>query len=133
VIRIVYADGQMVALFFIISGFVPSIKPLRLGRHGRWTEFSHSLVSSVFQGGLRLYLPCIPSTLVVMLAAQLRLFPDEVTMVPTIHDSLWAQCVDWMSFFFQYMMNIWSFEAQNPDSHYGPHLWTIPFEFRDIS
>jgi hypothetical protein len=66
-----------------------------------------------------------------MLAAQLRLFPDEVKMVPTIHDSLWAQFVDWISFFFQYMMKIWSFEAQNPDSNYGPHLWTIPFKFRD--
>lgn len=53
-----------VHVFFVISGFVLSLKPLRLARAHNYAELRTTLSSSVFRRGLRLYLPCVASTLV---------------------------------------------------------------------
>lgn len=49
-----------VAIFFILSGFVLSYKPLQLVRAREHKALLKCLASSVFRRGPRLFLPCIP-------------------------------------------------------------------------
>lgn len=136
VIRLFYCGSAMVALFFALSGFVLSIKPVQLTKQERWSELSASISSSIFRRGWRLYLPCVPATFMIMLATYFRLYdhnvPDKLfaTGVPVELDTLAEQLWDWMMFCFWSLMDIFSISAPYPKSIYGAHLWTIPREFR---
>lgn len=48
----------MVSVFFVISGYVLSVKVLGLAREGRYPEVYKSVASSVFRRGLRLFVSC---------------------------------------------------------------------------
>src|SRR6266480_5776019 len=48
-----------VAIFFTISGYALSYKPLKLERAKSWEKLNHTLSSSVFRRALRLYLPSL--------------------------------------------------------------------------
>jgi len=57
----------MVAIFFVISGYVLSYKGLKLAREGKGGKLLDSLGSSVFRRWLRLHLPVIASTFLAFL------------------------------------------------------------------
>jgi peptidoglycan/LPS O-acetylase OafA/YrhL len=48
-----------VHLFFVISGFSITLKPLKLARRGQYDALLESLVSATFRRAARLYLPCL--------------------------------------------------------------------------
>ena len=137
VIRIFYAGGSAVAVFFVLSGFVLSMKPLALARQGDHGTLLQSLSSSIFRRTWRLVLPCLPSTLLVMLAAYFALFDPRVeesgrwAAAPPRQGNIFLQVWDWLFFVFWGLLDFWSFKAPVLDSNYGPHLWTIPFELRN--
>ena len=58
-IRLLWYGKAAVFLFFVISGYVLSYKPLRLMRARSWLEFQKSISSSFLRRGMRLYLPCL--------------------------------------------------------------------------
>jgi peptidoglycan/LPS O-acetylase OafA/YrhL len=106
-----WTSGQpMVHIFFVISGYVLSLKAVRHVRQGNWEKLSETLFSSAFRRGFRLYLPSI---------AGLIFFEMTITMgiQGTGHGFLGRLGV---------LMYSWNWDLP----HRGLlHLWTIPVEF----
>lgn len=70
-IRFLYTGQAMVAIFFVVSGYALSYKPVRLMRSKNWKELMHTISSSVFRRAIRLFLPCICSTLLMLFVVRL--------------------------------------------------------------
>jgi len=139
IVRLLYSGPPMVAIFFVISGYVLSYKPLRLIRARQYEDLMLALSSSIFRRGLRLFLPCFISTFFIACLAQLGLYrmteafsngmramhEDHAPTLP----SPYAQFMDWAQKMFAFV-NVfdWSLYAGSIDL--DRHLWTIPIEFR---
>jgi peptidoglycan/LPS O-acetylase OafA/YrhL len=63
-----------VALFFLLSGYVCSIKPLRLARAGKYEEAWSCIASSAFRRVMRLFIPATLATFVAFVFAQCGAF-----------------------------------------------------------
>lgn len=135
-LRLLFA-GPLVPTFFILSGYVLSIKSLQLSNSSSptWENITLSLAGSAFRRGLRLFLPPILSTLGVMILLRAGLFsfpydtmpgriPDHPVLLETAFQQLW----DWARFVLAEMTNPWRWDSGA--LIYGPHLWTIPISFR---
>jgi peptidoglycan/LPS O-acetylase OafA/YrhL len=136
VLRMLYA-GPNVPVFLIVSGFVMSLKPLKLLNSDQKETFHKSMVSSVFRRAIRIFPPPILSTFVFMLAVHFRLFKFQYNtmdkFIPHHPDSLptiFGQFTDWLQFVFGDLTNPWSWKS--PKSAYGGHLWTIGLQFRSL-
>src|ERR1700760_339690 len=66
----------MVAIFFVISGYVLSYRSLKLAREGKPIQLLDSLASSVFRRWLRLHLPVLDSTFTAFLLTRYSLWSD---------------------------------------------------------
>lgn len=64
IIRVTHNGTLMVEIFFVLSGFVLSVRGLKLARQGRQVEFVKSLSSSAFRRWMRLVLPVIGAMIV---------------------------------------------------------------------
>lgn len=143
-IRLIYSGRVMVNVFFVISGYVLSIKPLRLMRSRSWDQLFHTLASAVFRRGFRLYMPTFIGTFFVMLAVQMGAFNrstevryDGWTILgineehPDIFMTFSEQFWDWFHSMSK-LLNPWQWGMYTGIyfNHYDPHLWTIPLEFR---
>lgn len=137
-LRIIYQGPAMVAVFFVISGYALALGPLRSRQSS--AEASLLRLSSVsFRRVIRLFLPGIVSTFLVMLCINRGLFdwgfaarnerdmpgfqepaPPLVGLLPlSMQLRIWAECT-WK------WLKVW-----DADEHlYDAHLWTIPIEFR---
>lgn len=119
-VRVIYSGRPMVHVFFVISGFVLSRKPLRLARAHKYDDLHKTLSSSVFRRGIRLYLPAAVSTFFVLLLSSAGWAPHRV------NGGLLAQVGDWTSFMFD-MTKPWQWDViQN--LRYDLHTWTLPVE-----
>ncbi|KAL3423115.1 hard surface induced protein [Phlyctema vagabunda] len=118
-LRVLYSGRPMVHIFFVISGFVLSYKPLKLARARNYGSLHTTLSSSVFRRGLRLFLPTTASTFMVMIFIRLGWMGSPL---PTF----WAQFWDWKNAVWRitYSWN-WDITQLLP---YDVHLWTIPIE-----
>jgi len=147
-VRLLFYGHPMVAIFFVVSGYALSAKPIRLMRRGvaAQGQLLQTLASATFRRPARLLLPCIVSTLFIVVATRLGVY-DYANRVatgekvfrsnfrgwaweppPHVFKTLYAQLKDWkhetygmMNFFTHYH---WA------KSSYDNHLWTIPVEFR---
>lgn len=61
-VRVFHAGRFMVQIFFVLSGYVLSIRGLQLGRQGNAEKLLDSLASSVFRRWFRLYIPVLVAT-----------------------------------------------------------------------
>lgn len=134
VIRLLYA-GPAVAVFFVVSGFVLSRKPLKLIRKGDHHGLIQSLMPSVFRRSLRLFLPPLFTSFCVAIAVQLGLnrspydqMPAYIPRHPERLSSLSLQLKDWWGFVVDDLTQPWSWKS--PASMYDTHLWTISIQFR---
>ena len=110
----------MVHVFFVISGFVLSRKPLRLARAHKYDELHQTLSSSVFRRAIRLYLPAVFSTFFVLLLIRAGWARQPVD------GGLLAQLGDWTSAVFD-MTKPWQWDViQN--LRYDMHTWTLAVE-----
>ena len=110
----------MVHVFFVISGFVLSRKPLRLARAQDCHDLHKTLSSSVFRRGIRLYLPAAFSTFFVLLLIRAGWARQPVD------GGFLAQMGDWISAMFD-MTKPWQWDViQN--LRYDMHTWTLPVE-----
>lgn len=139
-VHMLYSGHIMVDIFFVISGYVLSYKPLKLLRSQNWDQAFHTLASSTFRRSMRLYIPSVVGILCVFLAVRMGAY-DFSTLIrfdgqtilgtneehPPIFDTwreqlydvyctIWA-LTDWWHWDFYY-------------NNYNPHLWTIAIEFR---
>lgn len=146
IVRLFYAGPAMVAIFFVVSGYALSLKPLKLIRGARSGEedgsFARTLSSSVFRRGIRLFIPTAASTLLVVLMIRIGLyewtrdfFEDRryVRYANEEHyrrlETTGEQLRDWMWHMFHFV-HVWGWEKFGGSTGLDQHLWTIPVEYR---
>ncbi len=119
-VRVILSGRPMVHVFFVISGFVLSRRPLQLARGHKYGDLHKTLSSSVFRRGIRLYLPAAFSTFFVLLLIRAGWARQPV------HGGFLAQVEDWTSAMFD-MTRPWQWDViQN--LRYDAHTWTLPVE-----
>ncbi|KAL4962118.1 acyltransferase family protein [Aspergillus stella-maris] len=141
IIHVLVSGHIMVAIFFVISGYVLSYKPLRLIRSRAYDETFVTMTSAIFRRGLRLYIPSIIGILCVLIAVRLGVYNYSQKVLfeghtirgtneqhpPIMVKSLYKQLWDWYYTVARLMDPFdWALFYNN----YNPHLWTIPVEFR---
>ncbi|KAJ5061029.1 acyltransferase 3 [Bipolaris maydis] len=137
IIRLIYSGHVSVSLFFVISGFSISLKPLKLIRNGSYSAFLDTMVSATFRRPCRLYLPCLVTLAITFLVACCGAFDFSYALtknwpflskplrIPIAHHSLSKQFTDWAG-----QVWTWSDPLARRTRHppYGVQLWTIPIE-----
>ncbi|KAI1629023.1 acyltransferase family-domain-containing protein [Exophiala viscosa] len=139
IVRLLYSGPPMVQIFFVISGYALSYKPLKLMRSGLSEKLMTTMTSSIFRRGMRLFLPCFASTFIVICLAQLNLykmtedFAENMRVLPEDHcytqPNLWLQFVDWLQQMLIFV-NVFDWSLYAGSVELDRHLWTIPVEFR---
>lgn len=120
-LRIVYSGRPMVHIFFVISGFVLSYKPLKAIRARDFDKCYTTLSSSAFRRPFRLFGPCIVSTFIIAVMIQLRMI---YTPLPTVSKQFWS----WSDAVFHSITWPWAWDFDLRPG-YDVHLWSIPIEF----
>lgn len=139
IVRLIYSGHTCVCLFFVISGFSISLKPLELARKGSYSALFDNIASAIFRRPCRLYLPCF-----IMLAITFFLsicgafdfafaltkhwpFPSRPLRIPAVHPTMRLQFKDFFGQVFD-----WADPLNRKTKHipYGVQLWTIPVELR---
>ena len=133
-IRLMWSGFSMVAVFFVISGYVLSYKPLKQIR-SHSDQFGHTIASSIFRRPIRLFLPSVLATLICAVAVQFGVFTCARAVwgeenpyglhepTPPIGDTFREQIVDWWSHVVVYV-NIWTWNNSITPGDYDSHLWT---------
>jgi peptidoglycan/LPS O-acetylase OafA/YrhL len=143
-IRWMYSSGLGIMIFFLVAGFVCSMKPLRLMRNNDSVsrdKLLQTLSLSTFKRFFRLYLPVLTSTLMIAILAYLgvyettrpyignkKYFPGvsrepQIKRYPTLAGQFrfWLQEINTM-------MSIWEFKPFYPSHDH--HLWSIREQYR---
>ncbi|GAB7354011.1 hypothetical protein MBLNU459_g4601t1 [Dothideomycetes sp. NU459] len=141
-VRFFYTGPAMVAIFYVVSGYALSYKPVRQMRSRDWKGLMHTISSSILRRAIRLYLPCVVSTLMIVLLVRLGVYEwtreiaedwqrlDHVRETHLQHfDTTAEQLRDWASKMWIFV-HPWSFGTKDTDIDIDRHLWTIPMEFR---
>jgi peptidoglycan/LPS O-acetylase OafA/YrhL len=142
IIRLLYSGPPMVCLFFVISGYALSLKPLKQMRSRAWGDLATTMSSSIFRRPLRLFISTTISTFMVFLMLRIGLYehtrafstdPMYLQNVQELHppmlESFGAQFKDWVEQMFNFAC-IFSWKPFAGSTAYDVHLWTIPVEFR---
>ncbi|KAI1762836.1 acyltransferase [Hypoxylon sp. FL1150] len=141
-IRLLYSGPSMVCVFFVISGYALSLKPLKQARSRSFDGFSQTMTSFIFRRFFRLYLPPFISTFGVLILLRLgvyeltRDFSSDRTYVrnvvehhPVLEETTQKQLWHWMREMYDFV-HVWGWEKFGGATGYDVHLWTIPVEFR---
>lgn len=132
IIRVFFGGGPgMVAIFFVISGYVLSYRMLKMMRNKEPTRLLDSLASSTFRRFIRLYGSTGVATFISMLTVQLGWWtPSQLVPSPTFFKELWHWCQD-------FVMSSDPFANVEGWVHEGvfrtmylEQMWTIPIEYR---
>ncbi|OQU97856.1 hypothetical protein CLAIMM_03734 [Cladophialophora immunda] len=139
IVRLLYSGPPMVAIFFVISGYALSYKPLKQMRSRQQEQLMTTMTSSIFRRGLRLFLPCFASTFIVICLAQLNLykltegFSNQMRMIRESHcytqPNPWLQFTDWLVQLLIFV-DVFNWNIFAGSIELDRHLWTIPVEFR---
>ncbi len=120
-LRAVFSGRPMVHIFFVISGFVLSYKPVRALHAGDRDKCYTTLASSTFRRGIRLFGPCLVSTLMI---ACLRQMGYLGLARETFVEEMWK----WQAAIVHQITWSWEWDRDLRPA-YDVHLWTIPIEF----
>ena len=130
-IRVFFSGGSAaVAIFFVLSGFVLSRRPLRLLRDGDRNACGTGLLSAVVRRPIRLYLPCLGVTFAgaVLLHAPGRVL-REVSW-PEPESSLFAEAANWVIESLRFLNPFRTHSSNQAWYPYSIVLWTIPIELK---
>jgi peptidoglycan/LPS O-acetylase OafA/YrhL len=142
VIRMLYNGTWAISVFFVVSGFALSYKPLRESRNREFgfIRATRAVASSLLRRPIRLYLPPVFATFITMLAIQLgayehgRVVSHDHDLMPIIREphqarlaSFWLQLGHWFGQTWRMLDIFWWGDVLN---QYDAHLWTISAEFR---
>jgi peptidoglycan/LPS O-acetylase OafA/YrhL len=117
----------MVHIFFIISGYVLSYKPLKQIHSQQLSALTTTLSSSVFRRALRLFLPSIVTLLIMAFAVHYEVSDDR--FAPSFY-TLSDQMAHWWETCWELLRASWGInDLSYPQPVYNPALWTIPVEF----
>ncbi|CAK7213048.1 hypothetical protein SBRCBS47491_001670 [Sporothrix bragantina] len=135
-IRLFISGQPHVFVFFVISGYALSYKPLRLSRQGRLAEAGEAIHSSVFRRWTRLFLMPLVVSLVAALFTYLDFYGGKdwkgvaiPSRAPAQAGTLWGQLenlgTSFMSMADPLVLNV----DRRLFYMYDPNLWTLPVEF----
>ena len=125
-IRLFFTGGHFaVAVFFVISGYVLSAKPLALIYSGDLTKLGDNLASALFRRWLRLHLPVLFVTFIYMTSWHLFgvwvVAPERKS---TYREEVWNFYIEFKNFSYVFR------SGGNPWFTYNFPTWSIPVEFR---
>ncbi|KAK3687698.1 acyltransferase family-domain-containing protein [Podospora appendiculata] len=124
-IRQFFTGGHLaVAIFYVISGYVLSAKPLALIQAGDHVKLGDSLASSFFRRWFRLYLPLFGTTLLYVTSWHVfGYWNGACEAKATLGEELWNWYVELKNLSFLFNQGaIWP--------SFNTHLWSIPLEMR---
>lgn len=135
-LRLLISGPPHVAVFFVISGYALSYKPLRLSRQGRINEASESIGSSVFRRHTRLFLMPVFVSFVACMLTYLGLYGAKnwkgvalPSRQPPQASTFSGQLKHWLASVWQ-LTNPLSKELNRGGTFmYDQNLWTLPVEF----
>ncbi|KAI1184157.1 acyltransferase family-domain-containing protein [Nemania serpens] len=143
IIRLLYTGTWPISIFFVLSGFALSYKPLKESRKseaGGDADTTVAIVSSLLRRPFRLYGPPMIISFITMLAIQLGAYEagraisndrNIVSVIDEIHHkrlhTFGLQLLDWLQQTWRMLNVFWWGDLHNK---YDVHLWTIPTEFR---
>lgn len=119
--RILYSGRPMVHIFFVISGFVLSYKPLKAIRARDLDKCYAALASSTFRRPFRLFGPCVVSTGIIGILIQTGFMYRRLQ-----YNSV--QFWGWVDAVFHSITWPWAWDFDLRPA-YDIHLWSIPIEF----
>ncbi|KAI1380668.1 acyltransferase [Hypoxylon crocopeplum] len=141
-VRLLYSGPSMVCIFFVISGYALSLKPMKQIRSRSFDGFSRTMSSFVFRRLFRLYLPPVISTFGVLILLRLGIYEmtrgfagdrkyvhNVIEHHPVIEETTQKQLRHWVWEMYNFV-HIWGWEKFGGATGYDVHLWTIPVEFR---
>lgn len=124
-VRNLFTGGHFaVSTFFVLSGYVLSVKPLTLINAGEVAALGDNVASALFRRWLRLYLPIIIITFCYVLMVHIPIWTQHLKPEGNLRDEIWKWYCDEKNMFF-------IFDTGNRVFlDYQPHVWSIPVEFK---
>jgi peptidoglycan/LPS O-acetylase OafA/YrhL len=126
-VRTFFSGGHFaVAIFFVISGYVLSVKPLGLIQKRNTLSAAENVGSALFRRWLRLYIPIIVVTFFWMCFRHAtRIWVDVPEMKRTFREDVLKWYYSFKNYSFVFSDNIYEFT-----NTYHMHTWSIPYEFK---
>lgn len=126
IVRTFFTGGHFaVALFFVISGYVLSAKPLALLYAGEYSELGSNIGSALFRRWIRLHLPIIVVTFLYMTSWHaFGVWTISPEHKPTYREELWNWYAEFKKFSFVFRTGGEAWFTYNFPT------WSIPVEFR---
>ncbi|KAK8920843.1 hypothetical protein H634G_00167 [Metarhizium anisopliae BRIP 53293] len=141
-LRLWYQGPVAVCVFFVVSGYALSYRPIKLIRSGALSDFATTMSSLTFRRALRLYLPTAVSTFMIIcllrigayewtrqFASNRMYMKNIVEPHPVRMESQYAQFRDWALHMYNFV-HVFGWDEHGGSTSYDVHLWTIPLEFR---
>jgi peptidoglycan/LPS O-acetylase OafA/YrhL len=124
-VRTFFTGGHFaVSVFFVISGYVLSAKPLMLIHAGEHIKLADNLASALFRRWLRLFIPVICTTFLYMTSWHAFGLWTDSEHQSNYRDELWKWYAEFKNFSFVFNT------SGDPWFPYNIHVWSIPVEFR---
>ena len=124
-IRTIYSGSAMVAIFFVISGYVLSARCIIAMRAGNQDKVHHALTSMTFRRAMRLFVPSIGSSLLTMSMVFLGILGPQWPK----HWTVWHELHNYWTYLHEDLFKLWAWDISFK-GWYAPQLWTIPLEFK---
>ncbi|KAI0378704.1 acyltransferase family-domain-containing protein [Hypomontagnella monticulosa] len=124
-VRVIHSGAAMVAVFFVVSGFVLSRRFVQRMHSREYTELFSGLTSLTFRRAIRLFLPAFVSSAMAFVCVCLGIIdvPEKVDDKPFENS---------IASYFEYLdmeSNPWTWTLELT-GFYNAQLWSIAVEFR---
>ena len=124
-IRLLFSGGHLaVTVFFVLSGYVLSAKPLALMQAGDYLALGDNLSSALFRRWLRLHIPIICTTFLYMTSWHLFRYRTDTEPKSSYREEIWNWYCELKNFTYVFRT------GGEPWFSYSFHVWSIPVEFR---
>ncbi|KAI1637120.1 acyltransferase family-domain-containing protein [Biscogniauxia mediterranea] len=124
-VRLIFSGASMVAVFFVISGFVLSHRFIQRMHRQEYPELFSGLTSLTFRRAIRLFIPAFTSSTVAFICACLRI----ITVPGEVNGKRFKNGFRAYIAYLDLESNFWDWQPKF-NGFYNPQLWSIAVEFR---